>query len=205
MGAGAMTICVSKTAVLVREDMKRMVQIPMLRSRAVAAQSTKVFGVSLLELREHGLVEDGVPLLVRRMVEHLSKHALHQEGLFRVNGNVRAVETLKLRLESGGDEAELLSESDLCTVSSLLKRYLRDLPEGLVGSTVQQKLIQHYEDRGGDVSWLVIRDFLQQLPDVHQNLLRYLCNFLTLVDKNHEENRMTAQNLATVFGPSVFQ
>ncbi|XP_032418812.1 protein FAM13A isoform X5 [Xiphophorus hellerii] len=207
MGAGAMTICHNQTAVLVREDMKRMVQIPMLRSRAVAAQSTKVFGASLLELRERGLVEDGVPLLVRRMVEHLSKHALHQEGLFRVNGNVRAVETLKLRLESGGggDEAELLSESDLCTVSSLLKRYLRDLPEGLVGSTVQQKLIQHYEDRGGDVSWLVIRDFLQQLPDVHHNLLRYLCNFLTLVDKNHEENRMTAQNLATVFGPSVFQ
>ncbi|XP_023189565.1 protein FAM13A isoform X3 [Xiphophorus maculatus] len=205
MGAGAMTICHNQTAVLVREDMKRMVQIPMLRSRAVAAQSTRVFGASLLELRERGLVEDGVPLLVRRMVEHLSKHALHQEGLFRVNGNVRAVETLKLRLESGGDEAELLSESDLCTVSSLLKRYLRDLPEGLVGSAVQQKLIQHYEDRGGDVSWLVIRDFLQQLPDVHHNLLRYLCNFLTLVDKNHEENRMTAQNLATVFGPSVFQ
>ncbi|XP_043969343.1 protein FAM13A isoform X7 [Gambusia affinis] len=205
MGAGAMTICHNQSAILVREDMKRMVQIPMLRSRAVAAQSTKVFGTSLLELRERGLVEDGVPLLVRRMVEHLSKHALHQEGLFRVNGNVRAVETLKLRLESGGDEVELLSESDLCTVSSLLKRYLRDLPDGLVGSTVQQKLIQHYQDTGGDVSWLVIRNFLQQLPDVHHNLLRYLCNFLTLVDKNHEENRMTAQNLATVFGPSVFQ
>lgn len=62
-----------------------------------------------------------------------------------------------------------------------------------------------FPDRGGDISWLVIRDFLQQLPDVHHNLLRYLCNFLTLVDKNHEENRMTAQNLATVFGPSVFQ
>ncbi|XP_017160815.1 protein FAM13A isoform X6 [Poecilia reticulata] len=198
----------NQTAVLVREDMKRMVQIPMLRSRAVAAQSNKAFGAPLLELRERGLVEDGVPLLVRRMVEHLSKHALHQEGLFRVNGNVRAVETLKLRLESGGgggDEAELLSESDLCTVSSLLKRYLRDLPGGLVGSTVQQKLMQHYQDSGDDVSCLVIRDFLQQLPDVHLSLLRYVCSFLTLVEKNHEENRMTAQNLATVFGPSVFQ
>uniref|UniRef100_A0A3P9MXP1 Family with sequence similarity 13 member A n=1 Tax=Poecilia reticulata TaxID=8081 RepID=A0A3P9MXP1_POERE len=208
MGAGAMTICHNQTAVLVREDMKRMVQIPMLRSRAVAAQSNKAFGAPLLELRERGLVEDGVPLLVRRMVEHLSKHALHQEGLFRVNGNVRAVETLKLRLESGGgggDEAELLSESDLCTVSSLLKRYLRDLPGGLVGSTVQQKLMQHYQDSGDDVSCLVIRDFLQQLPDVHLSLLRYVCSFLTLVEKNHEENRMTAQNLATVFGPSVFQ
>ncbi|KAM4750633.1 protein FAM13A isoform 2-T2 [Anableps anableps] len=205
MGAGAMTICHNHTAVLVREDMKKIVQIPMLRSRAVAPKNTKIFGESLMELREQGLVEDGVPLVVRRMVEHLSKHALHQEGLFRVNGNVRAVETLKLRLESGGDDAELLSESDLCAMSSLLKRYLRDLPEGLVNSTVQRQLIQHYQDSGDYVSWSVIRDLLHQLPDVHQSLLRYLCNFLTLVERNHEENRMTAHNLATVFGPSVFQ
>ncbi|MEQ2205406.1 hypothetical protein XENOCAPTIV_027276 [Xenoophorus captivus] len=123
--------------------------------------------------------------------------ALHQEGLFRVNGNVRAVETLKLRLESGDDE-DLFSESDLCTVSSLLKRYLRDLPEGLVNLTVQQKLIQHYHDSRDAVSWWVIKDLLRQLPDVHHSLLRYLCNFLTLVERNHKENRMTAHNLATV-------
>ncbi|XP_047221311.1 protein FAM13A isoform X3 [Girardinichthys multiradiatus] len=204
MGAGAMTICHNQAAVLVKEDMKKMVQIPMLRSRAVAAKNSKIFGVSLLELREQGLVEDGVPLVVQRMVEHLSKHALHQEGLFRVNGNVRAVETLKLRLESG-DDKDLFSESDLCTVSSLLKRYLRDLPEGLVNLTVQQKLIQHYHDSGDAVSWWVIKDLLRQLPDVHHSLLRYLCNFLTLVERNHKENRMTAHNLATVFGPSVFK
>ncbi|KAM4595065.1 protein FAM13A [Fundulus diaphanus] len=205
MGAGAMTICHNQTAVLVKEDMKKMVQIPMLRSRAVASKNTKIFGTSLLELREQGLVEDGVPLVVQRMVEHLRKHALHQEGLFRVNGNVRAVETLKLRLESGGDDVDLLSECDPCTVSSLLKRFLRDLPGGLVISTVQQRLIQHYQDSGDDVSSSVIRDLLHQLPDVHHSLLRYLCNFLTLVERNREENRMTANNLATVFGPSVFQ
>uniref|UniRef100_UPI0037E96660 protein FAM13A isoform X1 n=1 Tax=Semicossyphus pulcher TaxID=241346 RepID=UPI0037E96660 len=49
-----------------------------------------------------------------------------------------------------------------------------------------------------------MRDFLQQLPDVHLSLLRYLCHFLTLVECNQKENRMTALNLATVFGPSVF-
>lgn len=70
--------------------------------------------------------------------------ALNQEGLFRVNGNVRAVETLKQRLESGED-ADLLSEADSCTVASLLKRFLRDLSQGLVDSTVQQALIQHHQ------------------------------------------------------------
>ena len=56
------------------------------------------------------------------------------------------METLKQRLESG-DDVDLLSESDLCTVASLLKRYLRDLPEGLVDSAVQQALIQHYKGK----------------------------------------------------------
>ncbi|XP_040892101.1 protein FAM13A isoform X4 [Toxotes jaculatrix] len=203
MGAGALTICHNKTAVQVKEDMKKMVQIPILRPRTVAAKPTKLFGASLFELREKGLMENGVPLVVRRMVEHLRKHGLHQEGLFRVNGNVRAVETLKQRLE-GGEEVDFLSESDTCTVASLLKQYLRDLPEGLVDSTVQQALIHHYQECSDDGSSSDIRDLLQQLPDVHHSLLRYLCHFLTLVECNHKENRMTALNLATVFGPSVF-
>nr|XP_040042068.1 protein FAM13A isoform X2 [Gasterosteus aculeatus aculeatus] len=203
MGAGALTICHNKTAVQIKEDMKKMVRTPALRPLAATAAYTRLFGVSLFELREKGLLEDGVPLVLRRMVEHIREHALHQEGLFRVNGNVRAVETLKQRLESGED-VDLLAESDSSTVASLLKRYLRDLPMGLVDPTVQQALIQHYQECGDDVSSSDMRDLLQQLPDVHLSLLRYLCHFLTLVDRNHKENRMTALNLATVFGPSVF-
>lgn len=199
-----MTICHNKAAVQVKEDMKKMVQMPILRPRIVAAKHTKVFGASLFALRDQGLLEDGVPLVVRRMVEHLRKHALHQEGLFRVNGNVRAVETLKQHLEGSGD-VNLLSESDSCTVASLLKQYLRDLPGGLVVVTVQQALIQHYQERGGDDdTWADVRHLLLQLPDVHYSLLHYLCHFLTLVENNHKDNRMTALNLATVFGPSVF-
>ena len=72
--------------------------------------------------------------------------ALHQEGLFRVNGNVRAVESLKHRLQSG-EEVDLLAEGDVSTVASLLKQYLRDLPEGLVHSAVHNALIQQYQGR----------------------------------------------------------
>uniref|UniRef100_A0A3Q3WEL4 Rho-GAP domain-containing protein n=1 Tax=Mola mola TaxID=94237 RepID=A0A3Q3WEL4_MOLML len=201
MGAGALTICHNKTAVQVKEDMKKMVQIPILRPKTV--KHTKLFGVSLFELQEKGMTEDGVPLLLRRMVEHLRKYALHQEGLFRVNGNVRAVETLKQRLESGED-VDLLIESDSCTVASLLKQYLRDLKWMELLQPAGAQLSLSFEC-GDDVSWSDMRDLLQQLPGVHYSLLCYLCHFLTLVECNHMENRMTALNLATVFGPSVFQ
>lgn len=76
----------------------------------------------------------------------ISVTGLHQEGLFRVNGNVRAVENLKQHLESGEDE-DLPSVSDTCTVASLLKQYLRDLPEGLIDPKVQQALIQYYQGK----------------------------------------------------------
>ncbi|XP_054634419.1 protein FAM13A isoform X2 [Dunckerocampus dactyliophorus] len=202
MGAGALTICHNKTAVQVKEDMKKMVQMPMLRPKSVAAKHTKLFGASLSELQDKGLMEDGVPQVLRRMVEHLRKNALQQEGLFRVNGNVRNVEALRQRLESNEDTD--MSDSDTCTVASLLKKYLRDLPQGLVDSAVQKALILHYQECGDEGSCSDLRDLLKQLPDVHHSLLRYLCHFLTLVESNHKENRMTAHNLATVFGPTVF-
>ncbi|XP_056891226.1 protein FAM13A isoform X4 [Takifugu flavidus] len=200
MGAGALTICHNKTAVLVTEDMKKMVQIPILRPRP--AKNTKVFGAPLSELQDRGLVEDGVPVVLRRLVEHLRRHALRQEGLFRVNGNVRAVETLKQQLEAGEDLD--LSGSDSCAVASLIKQFLRDLPGGLVSTRVQQALIHRYHECGDDVTCSDVRDLLQPLPDMHYHLLSYLCRFLTLVESNHKENRMTAFNLATVFGPTVF-
>lgn len=49
-----------------------MVQIPILRPRTV--KPNQQFGVSLAELQERSLVDDGVPRVLRRMVEHLCKH-----------------------------------------------------------------------------------------------------------------------------------
>ncbi|XP_031415165.1 protein FAM13A isoform X2 [Clupea harengus] len=203
MGAGALTICHNKAAVQIKEDMKKMVQLPMMKPRPTATEGKRVFGVSLLQLRELGLVADGVPLVVRSMVEYLQQHGLHQEGLFRVNGSVRAVDALRQRLERC-EVVDLAQESEVCTVASLLKQFLRDLPEGLVNSSVQAALIQQHQESSEEGCSQDTRELLQQLPDLHHSLLKYLCHFLTQVDQRNKENRMNALNLATVFGPNVF-
>ncbi|KAL2098055.1 hypothetical protein ACEWY4_007262 [Coilia grayii] len=203
MGAGALTICHNKAAVQIKEDMKKMVQLPMMKPRSTATEGKRVFGVPLLELKSQGLVEDGVPLVIRSMVEFLKEHGLHQEGLFRVNGSVRAVDALKQRLERC-EVVDLAQESEVCTVASLLKQFLRDLPEGLVDSSVQSALIQKHQESTEEGCCQDTRTLLQQLPELHHSLLKYLCHFLTQVDQRHQENRMNALNLATVFGPNVF-
>lgn len=68
-----------------------------------------------------------------------------------MNGNVRAVETLKQQLEAGEDVD--LSGSDSCTVASLIKQFLRDLPEGLVCTAVQQALIHRYHGERKYTAW----------------------------------------------------
>uniref|UniRef100_A0A9J8CXM2 Family with sequence similarity 13 member A n=1 Tax=Cyprinus carpio carpio TaxID=630221 RepID=A0A9J8CXM2_CYPCA len=204
MGAGAITICHNKAAVQIKEDMKRMVQLPMIKpSPATATAGKKVFGVSLLELRDLGLVKDGVPVVVRSMVEYLEKHGLRLEGLFRVNGSVRTVDNLRQRFD-GGEEVDLHQDADTCAVASLLKQFFSDLPESLIHPSIHSPLIQLYQESSEGDFCKDLRELLLQLPDIHYSLLHYLCHFLSQVEQEHAHNRMTATNLATVFGPNVF-
>ncbi|XP_073698146.1 protein FAM13A isoform X3 [Garra rufa] len=204
MGAGAITICHNKAAVQIKEDMKRMVQLPMIKpSLATATGGKKIFGVSLLELRDLGLVKDGVPVVVRSMVEYLEKHGLRLEGLFRVNGSARTVDNLRQRFDAG-EEVDLHQDVDAFAVASLLKQFLRDLPEGLIHPSIHNPLIQLYQESSEDDFCKDLRELLLQLPDIHYSLLHYLCHFLSKVEQEHAHNRMTATNLATVFGPNVF-
>ncbi|KPP71737.1 hypothetical protein Z043_109326 [Scleropages formosus] len=264
----------NRAAAQIREDVKKMVQLPLLRQGRPGARDRRLFGVPLLELKALGLAADGVPWVVGIMVEFLREHDhflgavwrnavkvklvvlvhrdprrvalslplllnislptaavdtndtvkgqrlfqtvsppaescspsegdLKQEGLFRVNGNVRVAEALRQRFESGED-VNLLQEGDVCVVASLLKQFLRELPEGVVTSNLQAALLQLYQECGEEQCGQALRDLLHGLPDVHYDLLRYLCRFLTQVAEQHQHNRMTALNLATVFGPNVF-
>uniref|UniRef100_A0A5F9CI56 Family with sequence similarity 13 member A n=1 Tax=Oryctolagus cuniculus TaxID=9986 RepID=A0A5F9CI56_RABIT len=201
MGAGALAICQSKAAVRLREDMKKIVAVPASAARDPAHQ--QVFGVSLLELRQRGLAEHGVPAVVWSLVEYLTQHGLTQEGLFRVNGNVKAVQRLRLRFESGAP-VELGRDGDVCVAASLLKLFLRELPEGVITSAVQLRLLRLFQGGRSETQESSLRDLLKELPEPHYCLLKYLCHFLRQVAQHHAQNRMNVHNLATVFGPNCF-
>ncbi|XP_048459214.1 protein FAM13A isoform X2 [Rhincodon typus] len=189
----------NKAAVRLKEDVKRIMAHPLSTQRACSAG--KVFGVSLHDLQQRGQMIDGVPLVVQHMVEYLQEYGLDQEGLFRVNGNVRVVERLRQRYDMGV-KPDLVQEADVCSVASLLKLFLRELPDSLVVSRLHSQFMQLYQGRSGDreeLQWL-----LRQLPDVNYSLLKFLCHFLIQVAADQKTNRMTIYNLATVFGPNVF-
>ncbi|XP_044912036.1 protein FAM13A isoform X3 [Felis catus] len=201
MGAGALAICQSKAAVRLKEDMKKIVAVPLNEQRSSTYK--KLFGVSLQDLQQQGLTENGIPAIVGDIVEYLTKHGLTQEGLFRVNGNVKVVEQLRWKFESGVP-VELGKDGDVCSAASLLKLFLRELPERVITSALQPRFIQLFQDDRNDAQDSSLRALIKELPDVHYCLLKYLCQFLTEVAKHHVQNRMNVHNLATVFGPNCF-
>uniref|UniRef100_A0A4X1UBI0 Rho-GAP domain-containing protein n=1 Tax=Sus scrofa TaxID=9823 RepID=A0A4X1UBI0_PIG len=201
MGAGALAICQSKATVRLKEDMKKIVAAPLTEPRNSTYK--KLFGVSLQELHQQGLTENGVPAVVRSLVEYLTMHGLTQEGLFRVNGNVKVVERLRWQLESGAP-VELGTDGDVSSAASLLKLFLRELPERVITSALHPRFIQLFQDDRHDAQESSLRDLIKELPDPHYCLLKYLCQFLTKVARHHVQNRMNLHNLATVFGPNCF-
>uniref|UniRef100_A0A8C4TUD6 Family with sequence similarity 13 member A n=1 Tax=Falco tinnunculus TaxID=100819 RepID=A0A8C4TUD6_FALTI len=202
MGAGALAIRQSKSTVRLKEDMKKIAVLPLNKQRDTICP--KVFGVSLLELQQQGLSKNGIPIIVWNIVEYLTQHGMTQEGLFRVNGSMKMVEQLRLQYERG-EEVELVKDGDVYSAASLLKLFLRELPDGIITSALHPRFIELYQDpRNDKQKESNLKELLKELPDAHYCLLKYLCQFLVKVAEHHVENRMNLCNLATVFGPNCF-
>ncbi|XP_041571442.2 protein FAM13A isoform X7 [Taeniopygia guttata] len=202
MGAGALAVRQSKSAARLKEDMKKIAVSPLNKQRDTTCP--KVFGVSLLELQQQGLSKNGIPIVVWNIVEYLTQHGMTQEGLFRVNGSMKMVEQLRLQYERG-EEVELVKDGDVYSAASLLKLFLRELPDGIITSALHPRFIQLYQDSRNDMQKeSYLKELLKELPDAHYCLLKYLCQFLIKVAEHHVENRMNLCNLATIFGPNCF-
>ncbi|PVD39368.1 hypothetical protein C0Q70_01998 [Pomacea canaliculata] len=109
--------------------------------RKVIESPNKTFGVPLDELLRQSPAESGtVPAAVKRICEHIYKHGVDQEGIFRVSGSARAMDKLKTSFNVTGD-ADLEGEPDIMAVAGLLKLFLRELPDSLIPEHLTQEFI----------------------------------------------------------------
>ncbi|KAM4050321.1 protein FAM13A isoform 2-T2 [Anomaloglossus baeobatrachus] len=192
----------SKAAVRLKEDMKKVVVRPGRGQPPV--QCRRFFGVPLKDLHKEGLIMNGVPAVVWSVVEYLRSEGMTQEGLFRINGNVKVVEQLRVKYENG-EQVTLSEDGDVHSAASLLKLFLREMPDGVISTAMLPRFIQIYQESGCDAHREnSLKELIKELPDTHYTLLKYLCHFLTQMVQHHSENKMNVYNLATVFGPNCF-
>lgn len=66
---------------------------------------------------------------------------LDQEGIFRISGNLRTIEQLKLAFDNGSEVNFDEDEVDIMAVAGLLKLFLRELPDSLIPEVMVKQFI----------------------------------------------------------------
>ncbi|XP_048581616.1 protein FAM13B isoform X3 [Nematostella vectensis] len=191
--------------------MRKKIQSPLVKRKgpqgSVGSQvntGNKQFGVPLEEVTKS---RDGspIPWVLAKIVHYLSQCGLKHEGIFRVSGNHKVVESLKATFDRDGDAD--LEECDVMAVAGLLKLFLRELPEPPVPQSLTADFIKVHEVYGDDNPDCLdeLRALLDKLPYLNYELLKFLCHFLVEVSMNEENNKMSTMALAIVFGPNFFR
>uniref|UniRef100_G3URM3 Rho GTPase activating protein 25 n=1 Tax=Meleagris gallopavo TaxID=9103 RepID=G3URM3_MELGA len=167
-----------------------------------------VFGQRLAETMayEQKFGQHQVPILVQKCAEFIREHGVNEEGIFRLPGQDNLVKQLRDAFDAG-ERPSFGRDTDVHTVASLLKLYLRELPEPVVpwmqyedfllcGQTLDVDQKKGHQD---------LLKQLSLLPRDNYNLLSYICRFLYEIQLNSGVNKMSVDNLATVIGVNLIR
>ncbi|XP_051814276.1 arf-GAP with Rho-GAP domain, ANK repeat and PH domain-containing protein 1 isoform X1 [Acanthochromis polyacanthus] len=157
-------------------------------------------------LSQQQLTETDIPVIVHSCIGYITQCGLTSEGIYRksgVNSRVAALcerfrrDARSLRLKEG--------EHQVDDVSNTLKRFFRELGEGLFTSEDASNWLSAtaIQDESGKISQYQL--LLNRLPRVNKATLQALINHLYCVQRFSELNQMNLHNLAIVFGPTLFQ
>ncbi|XP_038058357.1 ralA-binding protein 1-like isoform X2 [Patiria miniata] len=170
---------------------------------AQSVEVKPVFGIPLAEAVEHSKMYDGIelPKIVRECIDFIEEHGMSHAGIYRLSGVKSKVELLR-GCYNRNEEVDLRGQ-DPNNVSSLLKQYLRELPEPPLTKTLGPKLEEAAAIADIKVRLPTFQRLLQLLPKCNYALLSWLVVHLAHVLQNEAETKMTIQNISIVMCPTL--
>lgn len=111
---------------------------------------------------------------------------------------------MKLSLDAGLFSVPLPRDyRDMHVVASVLKSYLRELPEPLLTYRLYETFIAASRHPTEQAKLNALWEAVHLLPDANFHNLRYLVKFLSALTQNQNVNKMTPSNLAIVVAPNL--
>lgn len=168
-------------------------------------KSIPIFGVPLGQIMYTSYTEFEVPDVYLDCEKYLrEKNCLGLEGIFRISGTASEMQSLRQSYDTGVTP-DLSSISNSHSVSGLMKSFFRELPEPLFtfrayDHFINSTLIQDTQER-----ILYTKDMFKHLPPHVTKLLQLLLKLLSDVRSLESVNKMSAENLGIVFGPTLLR
>ncbi|EJD74469.1 RhoGAP domain-containing protein [Loa loa] len=147
-----------------------------------------------------------VALVLEVCCSILNYQGFQEKGLFRVSGNNNRIRRLKAAFDahqinsSSLEIAEYINDPH--SVCSVLKCYLRELPEPLMTHALHSEWV-FIAKRDPDYRKEAIYRLLPSMPEANRYNLAYLIKFLNLILDYEEYTKMSVGNLSIVFGPNL--
>uniref|UniRef100_A0A1I8AQZ0 Rac GTPase-activating protein 1-like n=1 Tax=Steinernema glaseri TaxID=37863 RepID=A0A1I8AQZ0_9BILA len=139
-----------------------------------------------------------IPYIMIHSIVALEKDRLSNEGIYRVPGNDARVVRLLNDLKKASPLPKLWLE-DTETITSCLKKFLRDLNDSLIPMTS----FLEFSKAADSQDPVMLKNAVNDLPITNRDTLAYLCLHLQKVAENSQINRMPLENLARCIAPSV--
>uniref|UniRef100_A0A2K6P0K1 Arf-GAP with Rho-GAP domain, ANK repeat and PH domain-containing protein 1 n=1 Tax=Rhinopithecus roxellana TaxID=61622 RepID=A0A2K6P0K1_RHIRO len=157
-------------------------------------------------LSEQQLGDSDIPVIVYRCVDYITQCGLTSEGIYRKCGQTSKTQRLLESLRQDARSVHLKEgEQHVDDVSSALKRFLRDLPDGLFTRAQRLAWLEASEIEDEEEKVSRYRELLVRLPPVNRATVKALVSHLYCVQCFSDTNQMNVHNLAIVFGPTLFQ
>uniref|UniRef100_A0A9L0KJ08 ArfGAP with RhoGAP domain, ankyrin repeat and PH domain 1 n=1 Tax=Equus asinus TaxID=9793 RepID=A0A9L0KJ08_EQUAS len=157
-------------------------------------------------LSEQQLGDSDIPVIVYRCVDYITQCGLTSEGIYRKCGQTSKTQRLLESLRQDARSVRLKEgEQNVDDVSSALKRFLRDLPDGLFTRAQRLDWLEASEVEDEEEKVSRYRELLARLPPVNRATVKALISHLYCVQCFSDTNQMNTHNLAIVFGPTLFQ
>ncbi|KAJ3507749.1 hypothetical protein NMY22_g16831 [Coprinellus aureogranulatus] len=153
--------------------------------------------------------ERRIPVIVEKCIDAVDALALDYEGIYRKTGGSTQTKAITQLFERGDYASfDLLDTdrfNDICSVTSVLKTYFRQLPVPLLTFDLHDQFVQSVSIKDQALKDQTLTDLVNNLPDEHYYTLRKLMVHLHRVRLRCEKNRMTSRNLGVVFGPTLMR
>ncbi|KAF6102079.1 ArfGAP with RhoGAP domain, ankyrin repeat and PH domain 1 [Phyllostomus discolor] len=157
-------------------------------------------------LSEQQLGDSDIPVIVYRCVDYITQCGLTSEGIYRKCGQTSKTQRLLESLRQDARSVRLKEgEQHVDDVSSALKRFLRDLPDGLFTRAQRLSWLEASEIEDEEEKVSRYQELLARLPPVNRATVKALISHLYCVQCFSDTNQMNTHNLAIVFGPTLFQ
>ncbi|XP_037278939.2 ral interacting protein isoform X3 [Rhipicephalus microplus] len=162
-----------------------------------------IFGVPLLTALEKNPSDDGIelPAIVRECLDYIEEHGLTCEGIYRMSGVKSTVQ--QLRAAYNRHEQVCLSEHGPQVVASLLKQFLRELPDPVLTSELGPRFEEAAAIKDETRRVEMIQKLIEQLPNPNRLLLSWVFVHMTNVLRMEKHNKMNLQNVYVVLSPSM--